>query len=254
LTDRPAARAWRLLRDGPCEPAWNMGADEALLHSSDERPVLRLYAWDPPGLSLGWFQPAEAFDRAATEAAGARLVRRPTGGGAIHHEHELTFALVAHPGADGYPAEVVPAYAWVNARLVEALAAVDASVTTRGDDAPLSTRPRDARHCFVDPTALDLVDTAGRKVVGSAQRRVGARVLHHGSVPLRVPALTPGSGSVALAAGRDVGWDELARAVVAAFERALPGALVPDALTPAERADAAARAARHIERGASPGA
>jgi hypothetical protein len=42
--------------------------------------------------------------------------------------------------------------------------------------------------------------------------------------------------------------------VVAAFERALPGALVPDALTPAERADAAARAARHIERGASPGA
>lgn len=222
-----------------------MGADEALLHSADARPVLRLYAWDPPGLSLGRFQPRAAFEGGPARAAGAVVVRRPTGGGAIHHEHELTFALVARPGADGYPEGIVPAYAWVNARLVEALAAVGARVAPRGGDAPLSTRPRDARHCFVDPTALDLVDEAGRKLAGSAQRRLGARVLHHGSVPLRVPALTPGSGAVAAAAGRDVPWDELADAVVAAFARALPAPLLPDALSPAERADATARAARH---------
>lgn len=244
VTPPPAARAWRLICDGARAPEWNMGADEALLHGADERPVLRLYAWDPPGLSLGWFQPAGAFLAEAADA-GARLVRRPTGGGAIHHQHELTFALVARPGEDGYPEQALPAYAWVNARLCEALAAVGAPVRPRGGDAPLSTRPRDARHCFLDPTALDLVDAQGRKLVGSAQRRLGARVLHHGSVPLSVPALTPGSGSVALCAGRQVAWGELADAVVAAFARALPAPLLPDTLSAAERADAHARAARH---------
>jgi lipoate-protein ligase A len=49
MTGPQGARAWRLLRDGAGEPAFNMGADEALLHSADDRPVLRLYAWDPPG-------------------------------------------------------------------------------------------------------------------------------------------------------------------------------------------------------------
>ncbi|HEX5011697.1 MAG TPA: lipoate--protein ligase family protein, partial [Planctomycetota bacterium] len=102
----------------------------------------------------------------------------------------------------------------------------------------LSTRPRDATLCFHDLTALDLVDAQGRKVAGSAQRRVGARVLHHGSLPLEVPRLSPAGGSVSLAAGRPVGWDELADALVAAFAAALPAGLRPDALTPDERARA----------------
>jgi len=198
-----APRAWRLLRTGPGAPAFNMALDEALLRG-DGPPALRLYAWDPPALSLGWFQPPEAFDAAAARAAGAVLVRRPTGGGAIHHERELTFSIAAEPGRDGYPAGTVEAYRWVHGVLTRALATVGAAVHEHGG-ARLSTRPRDATLCFHDHTALDLVDAAGRKVAGSAQRRVGARVLHHGSLPLQVPALSPASGSVSLAAGRAVG-------------------------------------------------
>ena len=229
-------RPWRLLRTGAGAPEFNMALDEALLRGGGP-PALRLYAWDPPALSLGWFQPRQGFDEQAVRAAGARIVRRPTGGGAIHHDRELTFSIAAEPGRDGYPADVVGAYTWVHERLREALAAVGARVTPQGGGR-LSTRPRDATLCFHDLTALDLVDAHGRKVAGSAQRRVGARVLHHGSLPLEVPRLSPDGGAVSLAAGRHVGWDELADALVAAFAAALPAGLQPDALTPDERARA----------------
>lgn len=229
--------AWRLLREGICTPAFNMAADEALLRSADSRPVLRLYAWEPAALSLGWFQPREAFADAAA-LAGAIIVRRPTGGGAIHHDRELTFCLVATPGEDGYPAGVEQAYEFVHDVLREALKTLGAELHPRGGDAPLSTRPRDATLCFDDQTALDLLDEQGRKVVGSAQRRSGGRVLHHGSIPLEVPSLTPAAGSLSLAAGRAVNWDEAADALVAAFSARLPGLLHTDTLSPDEREQA----------------
>jgi len=211
-----------------------MAVDEALLRGADRRPVLRLYAWEPAALSLGWFQPQEAFTDAAA-SAGAVIVRRPTGGGAIHHDRELTFCLVATPGEDGYPSGVQPAYEFVHEVLREALATLGAELKARGGDAPLSTRPRDATLCFDDHTALDLLDVQGRKVVGSAQRRSGGRVLHHGSIPLSVPSLTPEAGSLALATGRDVSWDEAADALVIGFESRLPSPFLVDTLSPEER-------------------
>jgi len=243
-----APRTWRLLRDGPGAPAHNMAVDEALLHSADPRAVLRLYAWDPPGLSLGYFQPLEGFDLRAAEAAGAVVVRRLTGGGAIHHDRELTFAIAARPGHDGYPADVVEAYRTVHALLRAALGSLGVAVAPRGGDAPLSTRPRAATLCFEDHTALDLLDAAGRKLVGSAQRRTGGRVLHHGSIPLEAPALTPGASSVALVAGRAVGWDEVADAVQDAFAQGLGVRFQPDALAPAEAEAARALAAGRYAR------
>ncbi len=233
------SHVWRLLRSGPASPEQNLCIDAALLRSRDLRAVLRLYAWDPPALSIGHFQPLSGFDPRAAQAVGATIVRRPTGGGAIHHDDELTFCIGARPGHDGYPDSVVEAYELVHETLREALAGVGAVVAPRGGDAPLSTRPRDATLCFHDHTALDLLDSRGRKVLGSAQRRSGGRVLHHGSLPLTVPALTPEGGSVSLAAGRDVCWDELADSVIAAFGSRMQLCFVPDELAPDERALAA---------------
>ena len=78
----------RLLRTGALHPATNLALDEALLRSGTE--TLRLYAWDPPGLSLGFFQRAAEFDA----PPGFVMVRRPTGGGAIAHTGELTLSWV----------------------------------------------------------------------------------------------------------------------------------------------------------------
>lgn len=204
-----------------------MGLDEALLASEDDRPTLRLYGWRPAGLSLGWFQPVEPFVPLA-RSVGAELVRRPTGGGAIHHDDELTFSVIATAGRDGYPGDTVAAYEVVHGLLAEALAPLGPRLAPRGGDAPLSVRPRAASLCFADHTALDLLDGQGRKVVGSAQRRRNGRVLHHGSIPLTAPALTPEVGCLGDLAGRPVSWGEAAEIVTRAFATTLCGAgLVP---------------------------
>jgi lipoate-protein ligase A len=223
--------------------------DQALLESDDPRPVLRLYAWSPAALSLGYFQPVEAFAGAAREA-GVPIVRRPTGGGAIHHDQELTFCLVAEPGRDGYPSGRLEGYRAVHAVIREALAGFGIEVNLRGGEAPLSTRPRDAKLCFLDTTALDLVDAEGLKLVGSAQRhrtvRGRQRVLHHGSIPLEVPSLSPGSGAVnldsALRGRPSVTWDQLADALEVAFSTGFAGPLHSEPVHPDEHRDAQQRA------------
>jgi len=229
-----AERPWRLIVSGAGAAAFNQALDLALMESLDERPVLRLYGWSPPALSIGHFQPAEAFEPLA-RAHGLPVVRRPTGGGAIHHDQELTFCLLATPGRDGYPAGVVPAYERVHAILSEGLSRLGPAPLPRGGDAPLSVRPRSASLCFADTTALDLVDESGRKLLGSAQRRRGGRVLHHGSIPLRVPALTPGSSALDELARRPVSWEEAAGIVRDAFANsAWGGGLEPDSAHPDE--------------------
>jgi lipoate-protein ligase A len=210
------AEPWRCIRSGPGAPAFNLACDEALLEQAHAPPVLRLYAWTPAALSLGRFQPDEPFREPAARA-GAVLVRRPTGGGAIHHDRELTFAFVGRPGHDGYPAAVEEAYTRVHAGIAQGLSALGVQVAPRGGDAPRSVSPRAATLCFEDTTAFDLVDAGGRKLVGSAQRRTSGRVLHHGSIPLSAPALTPDCAAIDDLAGRDVSWDELADVLIVAL-------------------------------------
>lgn len=227
-------RSWRLLRTGHGQPAYNLSCDEALLRSENDRPALRLYGWRPAALSLGYFQPREPFVRPAA-LAGVEIVRRQTGGGAIYHDDELTFCVVATPGRDGYPSDTIAAYRRIHELLIEALGSLGAELSFRGEEAPLSVRPRDASMCFDDHTSMDLVDAQGRKVVGSAQRRSDGRVLHHGSIPLSVPLLSPDAGSVGLAAGRAVTWEEAADAVEMTFRISLcGGGLIPDALSAME--------------------
>ena len=177
----------RLLVDEPAAAAWNMAVDEALLVLATE-PTLRLYGWRPHAVSLGWFQRAADF---ADLPPGTDVVRRLTGGGAIHHGDELTFALVLD--ADRLPRDVGASYRLLHDAAVTALGelGVDCARLEKGE--PPSARPTD-RWCFAVPGRDDVV-TARGKLLGSAQRRVqrpeGARVLHHGSLVLQRPALTP---------------------------------------------------------------
>ena len=104
---------WRLITTWGAAPAFNMGLDEALLESTESPPTLRFYSWRPDTLSLGYFQ--RFADVPGTDRAGA-VVRRITGGGAIHHVHELTFSIAAsldHPLYRGPPREISPRTQWV---------------------------------------------------------------------------------------------------------------------------------------------
>jgi lipoate-protein ligase A len=170
-----------------------MALDEALLDAvaSMEKPraLLRTYGWSEPTLSLGYFQ------RLAQVQAEARwrrvaIVRRPTGGGAIWHHHELTYALAVPPGHP-LAGSSTQLYRAVHAAIVSGLVDFGVRAERRGEVFP----PADCERsrpllCFTDRSPEDIL-FKGIKIVGSAQRRRGGAVLQHGSVLLARSCQTP---------------------------------------------------------------
>src|ERR1035438_5738432 len=92
---------WRLIVSGPLDGVSNMAVDEALFSMFSPEvslPVLRLYSWEPPAVSLGRFQiPDEVLNLEKCAAEGVMVVRRITGGGMIFHADELTYSIVCSP-------------------------------------------------------------------------------------------------------------------------------------------------------------
>jgi lipoate-protein ligase A len=155
-----------------------MRADLDLLEraGSADAPVLRLYTWSRPALSLGRFQPDADVDHDACERRGVEVVRRPTGGRALLHGGDLTYA-VALPQPGGVQRSVDTIYRFVAAGLIAGLArlTVDAQVARHeGGGGPV---------CFSGQEGSDL-RVGTRKVCGSAQVHRESAVLQHGSILL----------------------------------------------------------------------
>ncbi len=124
---------WRLVDTPPAPGAWNMAADEALAASvaGGGPPVLRVYRWSPACLSLGRNQPARGrYDVRALAERGIDVVRRPTGGRAVLHHRELTYAVAAPEALLGGPRR---AYAAINAALVAGLRTLGVDATQQPD-------------------------------------------------------------------------------------------------------------------------
>jgi lipoate-protein ligase A len=234
---------WRLIVTWDASPAFNMGLDEALLASREAPPTLRLYTWRPDTLSLGYFQ--RVSDVPGATRAGA-LVRRITGGGAIHHQRELTFSLGLPLDHPLYAGPVAASYERVHALIAAALDEFGVKAAARAQAALASDR-EDTGMCFHHSTALDLA-WDGRKGVGSAQRRKGGRVLHHGSIKL---GTTPLEGDIAVVDRQGTGLDAqaFAPALRRAIERGLGVRLEAGVPTPEERDAARRLGARYVDPG-----
>jgi lipoyl(octanoyl) transferase len=138
----------------------------------------RLYRWAPHCLSFGRHEPAlRRYDRAAIERLGLDVVRRPTGGRAVWHADELTYA-VAVP-ADEFGG-LRQAYLEIHQMLLAALRSL--GVTAELAPAGAAAAPG-AGACFASPAGGEIL-LRGRKVVGSAQLREGTALLQHGSILL----------------------------------------------------------------------
>jgi lipoate-protein ligase A len=201
-----------------------MAIDQALLGAADRTGLayLRLYRWDPPCLSFGRNEPAAArYDRAVLERRGLAVVRRATGGRAVWHEHEVTYAVAAPIAAFGSLRE---SYRAIHERLATALRSLgaDASLADRRAAGPPAFGP-----CFSAPVGGEVL-VNGRKVIGSAQIRRGAALLQHGSILLdgsqemvREVSREKGEGSgettLGEALGRTIGFAEVAKAIVGAW-------------------------------------
>jgi lipoate-protein ligase A len=162
-------------------PGWaNMAIDQVLLERAERQGEswLRLYQWSPFCLSFGRHEPAlRRYDRRLIAARAADTVRRPTGGRAVWHAQELTYAVAAPSFRFG---SLRAAYLEIHLMLSEALLGlgVVASLAPQG-----RTPALDVGACFSQPAGGEIM-AEGRKVVGSAQLRQGTALLQHGSILL----------------------------------------------------------------------
>jgi lipoate-protein ligase A len=243
-----------------------MGVDEALLASAVRTgcPSLRFYRWEGPWLSLGYGQ---IFDRERFEAcgrAGVGVVRRVTGGRAVLHGSDLTYALAAREGQ--LPAGLTASYELVAGILIRALEALGVEAVASPpslhreafqhrfqiDPMRAASRPEQGDFdCFARPAGREIC-VGGRKLAGSAQRRAKGGILQHGSIRLapdppdarRVTSLSGAGATSLMELGVNSAPEALQAACVEAFEQAL-GPLEVGALSAAERAEADQRVGNH---------
>ena len=225
-----------------------MGVDEALLASAIQHgtPSLRFYGWAGPWLSLGYAQPLEPEQARQLEAAGVGWVRRVTGGRAVLHGADLTYSIAAPE--DALPAGLRASYGVVADALLEALQSLGVPATR--SDAGARAPAASVFDCFQEPAA-DEICLAGKKLSGSAQRRVGRALLQHGSIrlapdsPDAVRAVAQGRGALAgtslAEAEAPLSREALEAACARAFSRRLGAPLEPSSLSPGEVKGARAR-------------
>lgn len=174
-----------VFRDPPLDGPTNMARDEHLLYAEDLHPAaLRIYFWSPPTLSLGYFQRYEAIAALPEELRRLAVVRRTTGGGAILHDREITYCLVADDSVEVARRAPAELYRAVHACWQRVLAADGHASDLAPEDYPLPTPRSGPFFCFEKPGRTDLIAADRKKLLGSAQRRIPGRVLQHGSLML----------------------------------------------------------------------
>ncbi len=177
-------RVLHVFRDAALDGPTNMARDEGLLHDAATRPaVLRLYAWTPPTISLGYFQRYADLRRLPPELQELPVVRRLTGGGAILHDREITYSLVLDHTVSIAARAPADLYRLVHDCWRAVLAADGLTADMAPDHFPLPTPRGGPFFCFERPGRTDLI-FGGRKLLGSAQRRLPGAVLQHGSLML----------------------------------------------------------------------
>ena len=170
-----ATNVVRLIQNGKSSPAKNMAIDESLLRHVLQ-PVLRIYGWSIPCLSLGYFQKASLVPK------DQAFVRRYTGGGIVEHGHDLTYTLILPAHHPLTTSGTLPSYRAIHQAVAKALTACDIPCA-------LSSAPplNDDPSCFLKPVPADVLDSSGHKLAGAAQRRTKQGCLHQGSILLHGP-------------------------------------------------------------------
>jgi lipoate-protein ligase A len=164
-----------------------MAVDEAVLEGiarGISMPTLRLYAWNPPCLSLGYAQPIGDVDLVALNNNGWDIVRRPTGGRAILHTDELTYSIIGPQDDPRLAGSVIESYQRLSKALLHALILLGIPAVAEAHPAvPAGSDPK-GPVCFEVPSTYEITYDH-KKVIGSAQARRKGMLLQHGSFPLQ---------------------------------------------------------------------
>lgn len=248
------SNAARLVVSGPTDAAMNMAIDQALLESVDSGsdPCLRFYQWSGPTLSLGYFQSItdaqQYLDGLADkgivdDSEQVQIVRRASGGGAILHDHELTYSIaLGNCRIPGRSQTQLGASDWLYQSVHNAIAVClgqfqcDAARFRDSEKSRVLSSQTNAEPsflCFQRRTENDLI-TSGYKVLGSAQRRGRRSILQHGSLLIRASAFAPVLPGVQDLGGAIPGRLQLISSLAECLSRSLGIALIDSELSDRE--------------------
>ena len=174
---------WRFINTGLNTGSFNMDYDLELVKNFSGFPVLRVYQWKPYCISLGANQDYNSVDQKKISGDGFDIVKRPTGGRAILHAEELTYSVVYPVSGDKTPKQI---YREINLALKCGLQNYNTLLTEielEHSQPHFPTFYKDVKSalCFA-VSAMNELNYQGKKVVGSAQRKIGNVILQHGSI------------------------------------------------------------------------
>ncbi len=172
----------RIITQGPEPACFNMALDEAILESVRKKnspPTLRLYGWDRPSISIGYFQKITEIDAAYCQKHGYPVVRRLTGGRAVLHDAELTYSVSSPHDSYPFNGNLLDNYRTISSALLRGLKRL-------GIEGEMSfTKKRSEGHrnpaCF-RAASFGEVTVNAKKIIGSAQKRYTDGFLQHGSI------------------------------------------------------------------------
>lgn len=235
-----------------------MAVDAAILSAigrDEVPPTLRLYRWDPPCLSLGYSQPFSDLNQDQLRSRGWDVVRRPTGGRAILHTDELTYAVIGPKTDPRLKGGLMESYRRLSKALSEALKILGLPVQVHPGKNPDSINNP---VCFENPSDFEIT-VEGKKIIGSAQARKKEGILQHGTLPLKgdltriiqvlkysnsaqrdqaAVALLQKAATVEAVLGREVSWGEAAAAFQTGFQNTLNLLFNQSDLSSSEKEDA----------------
>ncbi len=190
-------KKWRVIFNGANDAFLNMALDEALLLScqkGESPPILRLYLWDPPAISIGYLQSADkTVDLKKCKDRGIYLVRRITGGRAVLHGKEITYSLCASEDYFSQLGEnTLQTYQRISLALLESLCVLGIEgewVKPSRERNLTSSHFPYSKPCFASNSRYEIT-VGGKKLIGSAQRRFSFRskegrknsFIQHGSI------------------------------------------------------------------------
>lgn len=256
---------WRLILSPPMSGAMNMALDDAILErviDGQTPPTLRLYAWDPPCVSLGYAQPSSRISAQRLAHNGWELVRRATGGRSILHTDELTYSITGGDHLDELAGGVLQSYQRLSSGQVRALQRLGVEPELH-PEVQISAEQRANPVCFQVPSSYEIT-CQGRKLLGSAQLRRRSGILQHGTLPLSgditricqvlefeneqaredaVRGVRAHAATLESLLGKPVSWEQAAQAMMEGFSLALGWRLAQAEPTEAELARAHALAA-----------
>lgn len=175
---------WHFLNTGKSSGSFNMDFDINLAQTcKPDEAFFRLYQWQPYCISLGANQSFNDINTARAHLDNIEVVKRPTGGRAILHAEEITYSVILPLKDELTPRKI---YEKISSALIKGLELyspllADSELEKLQPDFLSLLKQPSGVLCF-GSSAKNEVKFAGKKIIGSAQRKLKSVILQHGSI------------------------------------------------------------------------